>query len=76
MSIDDLVSQAFCPGFSSGHAPSFPPVSLSDTSPGEAKPDANHRRVWIQAVCSSDKVGAIFEAVTKLAISAAIKTDD
>ncbi|BCS28308.1 uncharacterized protein APUU_61356A [Aspergillus puulaauensis] len=77
MSIDDLVSQAFGPGSSPTGAPSFPPGFLSDTSPpGEAKPDANHRRVCIQAVCSSDKVGAVFEAVTKLSVSAAIKMDN
>ncbi|OJJ07407.1 hypothetical protein ASPVEDRAFT_88657 [Aspergillus versicolor CBS 583.65] len=76
MGIDDFVSQAFCPESSPSHAPSFPSVLLPDTSPDEAKPDAHHRRVCIQVVCSSDKVGAIFEAVTKFAISAAIKTDD
>ncbi|KAL4914631.1 hypothetical protein BDW62DRAFT_204386 [Aspergillus aurantiobrunneus] len=51
--------------------------SLSDAnSPSEPKANFAQRRVYIQAVCSTDKLGAMFEAVTKFSISAVIKTDD
>ncbi|KAL2816568.1 hypothetical protein BJX63DRAFT_441605 [Aspergillus granulosus] len=57
--------------------PSFSCASLSDTDvsapPGSS---ATQRKVCIQAVCSTDKLGAMFEAVTKFSISAVIKTDD
>ncbi|KAL4954111.1 hypothetical protein BDW69DRAFT_144386 [Aspergillus filifer] len=77
ISVDDIVLQTASPQTSSSATPLFSPVSLSDAgSANEAKPDSGQRRVCIQAVCSTDKLGAIFEAVTKFSISAVIKTDD
>ncbi|KAL4935592.1 hypothetical protein BDV06DRAFT_217317 [Aspergillus oleicola] len=77
ISVDDIVLQTASPQTSSSATPLFSPVSLSDAgSANEAKPDSSQRRVCIQAICSTDKLGAIFEAVTKFSISAVIKTDD
>ncbi|KAL3443127.1 hypothetical protein BJX65DRAFT_298504 [Aspergillus insuetus] len=57
--------------------PSFSCASFSDTDIKiPSNPSGTQRKVCIQAVCSTDKLGAMFEAVTKFSISAVIKTDD
>ncbi|KAL3492124.1 Homeodomain-like protein [Aspergillus germanicus] len=57
--------------------PSFSCASFSDTDTNTTtNPSGTQRKVCIQAVCSTDKLGAMFEAVTKFSISAVIKTDD
>ncbi|KAJ0423238.1 hypothetical protein BJY00DRAFT_310366 [Aspergillus carlsbadensis] len=57
--------------------PSFSCTSLSDTDASPpVNPPGTQRKVCIQAVCATDKLGAMFEAVTKFSISAVIKTDD
>ncbi|KAL4925217.1 uncharacterized protein BDV17DRAFT_294611 [Aspergillus undulatus] len=77
ISVDDLVSQSLSPPTSSSGTPMYSPLSLPEaSSSSEAKPDSGQRRVCIQAVCAPDKLGAIFEAVTKYSISAVIKTDE
>ncbi|RDW93189.1 uncharacterized protein DSM5745_00511 [Aspergillus mulundensis] len=48
-----------------------PPSALSSVRQPQAQ-----RRVTIHAVCSSDNLGAIFQAVTKLSVSAVFKTDE
>ncbi|KAL4874589.1 hypothetical protein BJY04DRAFT_224876 [Aspergillus karnatakaensis] len=80
MTIDELVYSTALPPttlLSSATTPAFSPASLSDTSSvDELKSDTSQRRVCIKAICATDKLGAIFEAVTKFSISAVIKTDD
>ncbi|CEL03819.1 hypothetical protein ASPCAL04961 [Aspergillus calidoustus] len=57
--------------------PPFSCASLSDKDASTPSSSAGtQRKVCIQAVCSTDKLGAMFEAVTKFSISAVIKTDD
>ncbi|KAL4999833.1 hypothetical protein BDV10DRAFT_183980 [Aspergillus recurvatus] len=61
----------------SATTPSYSPAPLTDPkSTADATLDPNHRRVCIQAVCSSEQLSAILDAVTKHSISAVIKTDD
>ncbi|KAL4903518.1 hypothetical protein BDW74DRAFT_179934 [Aspergillus multicolor] len=48
-----------------------PPSALSSV-----RQPQDQRRVTIHAVCSSDNLGAIFQAVTKLSVSAVFKTDE
>ncbi|KAL4867247.1 hypothetical protein BDV12DRAFT_186877 [Aspergillus spectabilis] len=80
ISVDDIVFQTtLTPTTSSSSTTTslFSPISLSDTSSiADTRHDSSQRRVCIQAICSADKLGAIFEAVTKFSISAVIKADD
>ncbi|KAL3476632.1 hypothetical protein BJX99DRAFT_258181 [Aspergillus californicus] len=69
ITVDDLVFQAAL-------SPSIS-ISASDTVPtSDSSTASNPRRICIHAVCATEKLGAIFEAVTKFSISAVIKTDD
>ncbi|KAL4981873.1 hypothetical protein BDW68DRAFT_192616 [Aspergillus falconensis] len=78
ITIDDLLLQTLSSTTStSTTTPSYSPASLADAKPtADATLDPDHRRVCIQAVCSSEKLSAILDAVTKHSISAVIKTDD
>ncbi|KAL5333164.1 hypothetical protein BJX70DRAFT_392424 [Aspergillus crustosus] len=86
ISVDDLVFQSTLSPTTTNSSsssssytttPSFSPIPPPGASSmAENKPDTSQRRICIQAVCSTDKLGAIFEAVTKFSISAVIKTDD
>ncbi|KAL4866178.1 hypothetical protein BDV12DRAFT_173228 [Aspergillus spectabilis] len=51
-------------------------TALSNTTPNSVKTPQTQRRVTIHAVCSSDRLAAIFQAVTDLSISAVFKTDE
>ncbi|KAL6233251.1 hypothetical protein BDW75DRAFT_242217 [Aspergillus navahoensis] len=78
ITIDDLLLQTLSSTDSiSTTIPSYSPPSLTDPrSTADSTLDPDHRRVRIQAVCSSEKLSAILDAVTKHSISAVIKTDD
>ncbi|KAI9371574.1 hypothetical protein BJX61DRAFT_548167 [Aspergillus egyptiacus] len=75
ISVDDIVRHTPTPAISAMSTP-IPPFSPSTDTKSTAVASSPHRRICIQAVCSTDKLGAIFEAVTKSSISAVIKTDD
>lgn len=57
-------------------APVTPPGSNMSLSCNPSRPASSHRRVTIQAVCSTDNLGDMFKAVTDFSISAVFKTDN
>ncbi|KAL2831498.1 hypothetical protein BDW59DRAFT_157924 [Aspergillus cavernicola] len=75
--VDDFVFQTtVSPTRSSTSASPFSVSLLGSSSSPDSRTSSTQRKVCIQAVCSTDKLGAIFEAVTKFSVSAVIKTDD
>ncbi|THC87410.1 hypothetical protein EYZ11_013144 [Aspergillus tanneri] len=70
---DDLrLGATQVPTATSRGSSSLPDSNLRDQS----KSSSTQRKVTIQVVCSNDNLGAIFQAVTELSISAVFKTDE
>ncbi|RDW68753.1 uncharacterized protein DSM5745_08513 [Aspergillus mulundensis] len=77
VTVDELLLQSLSSTHSTAipttTSPSPPVSSSTNTTPTT---ESDQRRLCIEAVCSTDKLSALFEAVTRYSVSAVIKTDD
>ncbi|KAL4902080.1 hypothetical protein BDW74DRAFT_181242 [Aspergillus multicolor] len=84
ITVDELLLQTLSvtPSTSTSTSVSTSASGLSSIAPTDLNPhlttntDSDNRRLCIEAVCSTDKLSALFEAVTRYSVSAVIKTDD